>query len=206
MWWPCVSILRTGYPLLSRNRSPTTASHPITVPPITSFRHPETSLHGPSAPTSRLHTSGEDRRTPSPTRYSANGHRKWHTSGHRKWHTPDRPLRRERSDRSGGRLPPPSPRHPLQPPHAGHPPHAQTIPPTSLTISTPTTITTPIQPLHPSHPATPSRRNTSHTRSGRIGISICVTPKCASASTTAFAIAGGAPTVADSPTPFAPNG
>ena len=35
---------------------------------------------------------------------------------------------------------------------------------------------------------------------------MCVTPRCASASTTAFAIAGGAPTVADSPTPFAPNG
>ena len=59
---------------------------------------------------------------------------------------------------------------------------------------------------HPPHPATPFSRNTSHTRSGRIGISICVTPKCASASTTAFAMAGGAPTVADSPTPFAPNG
>ena len=32
------------------------------------------------------------------------------------------------------------------------------------------------------------------------------TPRCHSASTTAFAIAGGAPTVADSPTPFAPIG
>ena len=32
-----------------------------------------------------------------------NGHRKWHTFGHRKWHTPGRPLRRERSDQSGGR-------------------------------------------------------------------------------------------------------
>ena len=58
----------------------------------------------------------------------------------------------------------------------------------------------------PFHPATPFSRNTSHTRSGRIGISTCVTPRCASASTTAFAIAGGAPTVADSPTPFAPSG
>ena len=35
---------------------------------------------------------------------------------------------------------------------------------------------------------------------------MCVTPRCRSASTTAFAIAGGAPTVADSPTPFAPSG
>ena len=35
---------------------------------------------------------------------------------------------------------------------------------------------------------------------------MCVTPRWRSASTTAFAIAGGAPTVADSPTPYAPNG
>ena len=35
---------------------------------------------------------------------------------------------------------------------------------------------------------------------------MCRTPRCDSASTTALAIAGGAPTVADSPTPFAPSG
>ena len=58
----------------------------------------------------------------------------------------------------------------------------------------------------PPYSPTPFSRRISHTRSGRIGISICVTPRCASASTTAFAIAGGAPTVADSPTPFAPSG
>ena len=54
--------------------------------------------------------------------------------------------------------------------------------------------------------ATPYSLSTSHTLSGVIGMSRCVTPRCASASTTAFAIAGGAPTVADSPTPFAPSG
>ena len=58
----------------------------------------------------------------------------------------------------------------------------------------------------PPHSATPFSLRISQTRSGRIGISTCVTPRCASASTTALAIAGGAPTVADSPTPFAPSG
>ena len=41
---------------------------------------------------------------------------------------------------------------------------------------------------------------------GVIGMSMWRTPACQSASTTAFANAGGAPTVADSPTPFAPIG
>src|SRR6185295_15313056 len=54
--------------------------------------------------------------------------------------------------------------------------------------------------------ATPFSRRMFHTFSGVIGMSMCVTPRCASASTTALAIAGGAPTVADSPTPLAPNG
>src|ERR1051325_1278794 len=54
--------------------------------------------------------------------------------------------------------------------------------------------------------ATPFAFRSCHTFSGVTGISTCVTPRCESASTTAFAIAGGAPTVADSPTPFAPNG
>ena len=54
--------------------------------------------------------------------------------------------------------------------------------------------------------ATPFAFNTCHTFSGVIGISMCVTPRCRSASTTALTIAGGAPTVADSPTPFAPSG
>src|SRR3954471_11231943 len=44
------------------------------------------------------------------------------------------------------------------------------------------------------------------TFSGVIGMSMWRTPRCESASTTALAIAGGAPTVADSPTPLAPNG
>ena len=80
-----------------------------------------------------------------------------------------------------------------------------------LTLSTrptlrPSPCPPPAPPLPPLHSPTPFAFNTSQTRSGRIGISICVTPKCANASTTAFAIAGGAPTVADSPTPFAPSG
>ena len=41
---------------------------------------------------------------------------------------------------------------------------------------------------------------------GVIGMSMLRTPRCHSASTTAFAMAGGAPTVADSPTPLAPIG
>ena len=44
------------------------------------------------------------------------------------------------------------------------------------------------------------------TLSGVIGMSMFRTPRCHRASTTAFAMAGGAPTVADSPTPFAPIG
>src|SRR5437773_12395844 len=54
--------------------------------------------------------------------------------------------------------------------------------------------------------ATPLLFRIVHTFSGVIGMSRCVTPRCRSASTTALAIAGGAPTVADSPTPFPPNG
>ena len=54
--------------------------------------------------------------------------------------------------------------------------------------------------------ATPFSLRIVHTFSGVIGMSMWRTPRCASASTTALAIAGGAPTVADSPTPFAPNG
>ena len=46
----------------------------------------------------------------------------------------------------------------------------------------------------------------SHTRAGVHGMSMCVTPKGASASTTALTTAGGEPTVADSPMPFAPIG
>jgi hypothetical protein len=51
--------------------------------------------------------------------------------------------------------------------------------------------------------ATPFSRRMFHTFSGVIGMSMWRTPRCASASTTALAIAGGAPTVADSPTPLA---
>ena len=46
----------------------------------------------------------------------------------------------------------------------------------------------------------------SHTRDGVNGMSACRTPNGANASTTAFTTAGGDPTVADSPTPFAPIG
>ena len=45
-----------------------------------------------------------------------------------------------------------------------------------------------------------------HTRSGSSGMSMLRTPRCASASITAFTNAAGEPTVADSPTPFAPIG
>src|SRR5262249_5567509 len=45
-----------------------------------------------------------------------------------------------------------------------------------------------------------------HTFGGVIGMSICLTPRCQSASTTALTMAAGAPTVPESPTPFAPSG
>src|SRR5262249_15509875 len=54
--------------------------------------------------------------------------------------------------------------------------------------------------------ATPFSLRIFHTFSGVIGMSMCRTPRWANASTTALAMAGGAPTVADSPTPFAPSG
>ncbi len=53
---------------------------------------------------------------------------------------------------------------------------------------------------------TPLSRRIFQTFWGVIGMSMLRTPRCHSASTTAFAIAGGAPTVADSPIPFAPIG
>ena len=53
---------------------------------------------------------------------------------------------------------------------------------------------------------TPFSRRIAQTFCGVIGMSMLRTPRCHSASTTALAIAGGAPTVADSPTPFAPIG
>src|SRR6185295_5057232 len=56
------------------------------------------------------------------------------------------------------------------------------------------------------HSARPFSLSNRQTFSGVTGMSTCRTPTCASASTTAFTIAGGAPTVADSPTPLAPKG
>src|SRR6185503_14416967 len=56
------------------------------------------------------------------------------------------------------------------------------------------------------HPRTPASRRSFHTFAAVIGLSMCRTPRCQSASTTALTIAAGAPTVADSPTPFAPSG
>src|SRR5262245_39917629 len=53
---------------------------------------------------------------------------------------------------------------------------------------------------------TPLSRSTRHTFAGVIGMSMLRTPRCHSASTTALAMAAGAPTVADSPTPLAPSG
>jgi len=46
----------------------------------------------------------------------------------------------------------------------------------------------------------------SQTWAGVSGMSACLTPYGRSASTTALTTAGGEPTVADSPTPLAPNG
>src|SRR5579859_6435990 len=56
------------------------------------------------------------------------------------------------------------------------------------------------------HKATPLSWRMRHSRGGVMGISTCVTPRWESASTTALTMAGGAPTVADSPTPLAPKG
>ena len=52
----------------------------------------------------------------------------------------------------------------------------------------------------------PRRVIASHTLSGVSGMSMFFTPACQSASITAFTYAAGEPTVADSPTPFAPSG
>ena len=49
-------------------------------------------------------------------------------------------------------------------------------------------------------------RIAARTRSGVSGMSTWRTPRCASASTTAFCTAGVEPTVADSPMPLAPSG
>src|SRR5262247_1040584 len=53
---------------------------------------------------------------------------------------------------------------------------------------------------------TPLSLKSFQTFGGVIGMSMCLTPRCHSASTTALTIAAGAPTVADSPTPLAPSG
>src|SRR5262249_3569703 len=53
---------------------------------------------------------------------------------------------------------------------------------------------------------TPWSRSSFQTLAGVMGMSTWRTPRCHSASTTALAIAAGAPTVADSPTPLAPSG
>src|SRR5207253_4683721 len=56
------------------------------------------------------------------------------------------------------------------------------------------------------HSASPAWCSAAHTLSGVTGISRSRIPAWASASTTAFTYAAGEPTVADSPTPFAPMG
>jgi hypothetical protein len=45
-----------------------------------------------------------------------------------------------------------------------------------------------------------------HTFGGAIGMSICLISRCQSTSTTTLTMAAGAPTVPESPTPFAPSG
>src|SRR5262249_17194163 len=59
---------------------------------------------------------------------------------------------------------------------------------------------------NPAYSATPFSFKISQTFSGVMGMSMWRTPRWARASTTALAMAGGAPTVADSPTPLAPKG
>ena len=54
--------------------------------------------------------------------------------------------------------------------------------------------------------ATPFSLRMAQILGGVMGMSMLRTPRCHRASTTALAMAGGAPTVADSPTPFAPSG
>ena len=54
--------------------------------------------------------------------------------------------------------------------------------------------------------ASPTSTSACHTFAGVTGISRLRTPAWASASTTALTYAAGEPTVADSPTPLAPNG
>src|SRR5690606_14303382 len=58
----------------------------------------------------------------------------------------------------------------------------------------------------PPPPRAGQRRIASHTRDGVSGMSAWRTPNGARASITAFTIAGGDPTVADSPIPLAPSG
>src|SRR5690242_13037449 len=53
---------------------------------------------------------------------------------------------------------------------------------------------------------TPLSRRRRQIVGGVMGMSTWRTPRCQRASTTALAMAAGAPTVADSPTPFAPSG
>src|SRR5262245_60707403 len=64
----------------------------------------------------------------------------------------------------------------------------------------------PERPVRGLDQATPFSCRIAQTFGGVIGMSMLRTPRCHSASTTALAIAGGAPTVADSPTPLAPIG
>ena len=62
------------------------------------------------------------------------------------------------------------------------------------------------QDVGPGHSARPTSCSACQTLSEVTGISRLRTPTCARASTTAFTNAAGEPTVADSPTPFAPIG
>src|SRR6516225_10969498 len=54
--------------------------------------------------------------------------------------------------------------------------------------------------------ATPLSFKICHTFQGAMGMSMCLTPKCDRASTTALTNAAGEPTLGDSPTPLAPMG
>src|SRR5207244_8935273 len=82
-------------------------------------------------------------------------------------------------------------------------------PPPCLIPSSPSPCPLPLgggEGIQKGHSVTPRSRSSFQTLAGVIGMSTWRTPRCQSASTTALAIAAGAPTVADSPTPLAPRG
>ncbi len=73
-------------------------------------------------------------------------------------------------------------------------------------IRDPTRDSAPPQPASCPEPAADAARSASQTRRGDAGMSMCRTPRCATASTIAFCTAGVEPIVPASPIPLAPSG